>query len=129
MDPVRIPAADDAPLEWTEPVLREAAFQDALRAAQECAALYLEIVPLLPNRLRGRITIVFVASCLAAERLEEDRHDTAAVLALCVRIIDSNLSAIDEGLLTHDLAAPARRCADRCRRALAALYLCADESV
>jgi hypothetical protein len=140
MDSVRIRARSDAldgtrvpdhvPLEWTEPVSLEAALQDALRSAQECAALCLDIAPVLPLRVRGRIATVFAASCVAAERLEEGRHDSTAALALCVRIIDSKVSGIDEASPeTRGLAASARRCADRCRRALAALYLSGEELV
>lgn len=129
MDSVRIPFPDHVGLEWTEPVSLDAALQDALRAAQECAAACLEVVPVVPQGARGPIATVFAASCLAAERLEEDGHDTAAMLTLCVRLIESNLGGLDDGRLTYGAAAAARGCADRCRRALAALYLCEEDPV
>ena len=91
MDSVRIRARSDAldgtrvpdhvPLEWTEPVSLEAALQDALRSAQECAALCLDLVPVLPRRVRGRIATIFAASCVAAERLEEGRALAALYLS------------------------------------------------
>jgi hypothetical protein len=129
MDFVRFSAPDRVSLEWTEPVSLEAALQDALRAAQECTAFCLEIVPLLPQDLRGRIGTVCAASSLAAERLEEESDETIATLSLCIRIIDSSLSALGDRRLPHGFAVSAGRCADRCRRALAALCLCEEEGV
>lgn len=121
---------DHVPLEWTEPVSLEVALQDALRSAQECAAVCLEVAPSLPRGVRGPLATVFGVSSLAAERLEDEGHDRAATLGLCVRIIDANLRGLDEaGRLTEGVAAAARSCANRCRRALAALYLCKEESL
>jgi len=115
--------------EWTEPLSLEVALQDALRSAQECAALCFEVAPTLPREVRGPLATVFGVSSLVAERLEDEGRDRIATLGLCVRIIDANLTGLDEaGRLTEGTAAAARRCADRCRRALAALYLCREES-
>lgn|SRR5262245_46749076 len=124
----RVP--DRIPLEWTEPVALEIALRDALRSTQECAVACLEIVPLLPLGIRGRVATVFGAASLAAERLEDEGGDRAAALALCVRIIDSNMRALNQaGRMREGLSAAvaARRCADRCRQALAALYLSEEE--
>jgi len=121
---------DRVPLEWTEPVSLEIALQDALRSAQECAAVCLDVASSLPRGFRGPLATVFSVSSLAAERLEEECNDRTATLGLCVRIIDANLAGLDEaGQSTEGAAAAARLCADRCRRALAALYLCREESV
>ena len=115
-------------LDWTEPVLLENALRDALRSAKECAAAYLALAPVLPQSIRAPVVAIFVASSLAAERLEGDDRDRTATLGLCVRISDANLSGLDEAGLTEGAGAAARRCADGCRRALAALYLCREES-
>lgn len=115
-------------LDWTEPVLLENALRDALRSAKECAAACLALAPVLPQSVRAPVVAIFGVSSLAAERLEEDDRDRTATLGLCVRIIDANLSGLDEAGLTEGAGAAARRCADGCRRALAALYLCREES-
>ena len=104
----------------------EVALQEALRSAKECAAACLTIVPTLPQSVRGPVGIVFGAASLATCHLEDESPDRPATLALCVRIIDSNLGWLDEAGDSSEAlraAAAARRCADRCRRALAALYL------
>ena len=121
---------DRIPLEWTEPLSLDLALQDALRCTQECAAVCLDIVPALPKGVRGPVATVFGAASFAAELLEEEDFKRPAALALCIRIIDSNLHALDEAGSSPGCVGPgaaARRCADRCRRALAALYLSDDE--
>ena len=121
---------DRIPLEWTEPVSPEVALQDALRSTQECAAMCLAIVPTLARSVRGPVSTVFGVASLAAELLEEQHPDRAPSLALCVRIIDSNLRALDQVRCSaggFSLGVVGGRCADRCRRALAALYLSREE--
>ncbi len=114
--------------EWTEPVPLEIALQDALRSTKECTAACLAIVPALPPSLRGPVVTVFGAASVAGGRIEEEARDRPASLELCIRIIDGNLRRLDEaGRLTEGAAAAARRCVNRCRHALAALYLCKEE--
>jgi hypothetical protein len=123
----RVP--NSIPLEWTEPVSLEVALQQALRSTQECAAACLAIVPELPKGVHGPVAVIGAVS-VAAERLEEEHHDRAAALAICVRIIDASLASFDEvGSSPEALRAgrAAHRCADLCRRALAALYLSQEE--
>ena len=129
---IRSDVPNRIPLEWTEPVSLDLALRNALRSTHECAAVCLAIVPTLSRGLHGPIAAVFGAASVAAELLEEEDPDRAAALALCVRMIDSNLSTLDEAGRSAGGLSPAvagRRCADRCRRALAALYLSREELV
>jgi hypothetical protein len=129
---IRSKVPDRIPLEWTEPMSLDLALQNALRSTQECAAVCLAIVPTLSRGIHGPVATVFGAASLAAELLEEEDPNRAAALALCVRIIDSNLRALDEAGCSAEGLSPAvaaRRCADRCRRGLAALYLSREELV
>lgn len=123
---------DRIPLEWTEPVSLDLALQNALRSTQECAAVCLAVMPAISRGLHGPIAAVFGAASVAAELLEEEDPNRAAALALCIRIIDSNLRTLDEAGRSAGALSPAaagRHCADRCRRALAALYLSREELV
>lgn len=117
-------------LKWTEPIPLEVALRDALRSTKECTAAFLAIVPVLPQRVRGPGATIFGAASVTADRLAGKGDERAAMLALCVRIIDLNVVWLDDTELSPDVlraAVVARKCRNRCRQALAALCLSRED--
>jgi len=112
------------PLEWDLPLEADAQLEETRRLAAECALACQRGVRFVRPGLRPAAIALAGITTLVAERLEARAPDRAALLSVCIRVVDSFEPRLEEmgdstfGLL---LASAARRCAQSCGRALMAL--------
>ena len=112
------------PLEWDLPLEPEAQLEETRRLAVDCVSACKEGARLIQPGHRPAVIALAGTSSLVAERVEAEAPDMAALLGLCIQVVDSFEPRLDEigesasGLL---VASAARRCAQSCSRALMAL--------
>jgi len=108
------------PLEWSLPLEPEAQLEETRRLAVECGSACRGGAGFVGPGPRSAVIVLAGISTLVAERVAAQAPDTAAVLALCIQVVDAfepRLEEIGESTSGLLLASAARRCAQSCARA------------
>ena len=116
---------DRIPIAWTARGDADEELARARAVAADCAAACLEACfAAEPATRRVLATIAGVAA--TAESRIVSGHGVPEAVGLCARFIDASAATLDRTRTPAEIcaASAARRCAESCKRALAAVYAC-----